>query len=225
MKDKKNLILIAVIMAAAATAMLLVVEITAVFLIAYGFVLVGIAGLLIAALQMTDKKDTYPWGAAIPLQAVTYLIIEVVISIVIVVLKELGVYAFPPLWFAVIHILVLAFFAVRIVMMQGGADHIEAVGGKTEAKISAMQSLRMEVGLLVEEPAGQAVKEHILKFAETVRYSDPVSNSQLVDVELEMVQRVNSLRRNLGDEDRALAELETLEQMLEQRNIKIKLLK
>lgn len=225
MKDKKNLILIAVIMAVAATAMFLVVDISAVFLIGYGFALSGIAGLLITASQMTDKKDSYPWSAAVPMQALTYLIIEVVFSAVVVALKELDVFTINAAVFAALHILILAFFAVRIVMMKGGADHIESSGEKAEAKIRIMNELRSEMCMLVQEAENESIKSNLKKLEEAVRYSDPVTSEQMVDEDFALLERTKRLHSILNDEEKAVSEIDAIGEMLKLRNIKTKMSK
>ena len=225
MKDRKNLIIIAVIMAIVATSMFLVVDITAVFLIAYVFALIGIAGVLICATQMLDKRETYPWSSAIPIQALTYLIIEVIFSAGVVVLQELEILNLSPGLFLVFHIVVAGFFAIRIMMMRGGSEHIETVGEKTEAKISVFKELRNETEILVRETQDEEVRETVKKFAEAVRYSDPVTNENMIETDKELLAKVQNLHNVLVDKEKLKKEIQQLEKLLEQRNIKAKMSK
>lgn len=140
MKDKRNVIIIAAILAVVASLMFLLVTVTANFIIAYVFALVGIAGLLISTFIMLSKRENFAWVAALPRQALIYLVIQVIFSIVIVVLEQLAIYALPVAWFIVIHAVILAIFAIRLIMLRGSIAHIEKRDEQVKQKVSFIQS-------------------------------------------------------------------------------------
>jgi hypothetical protein len=124
--NKKYATFIALVMAIAASLFFLVArEITPLFLIAYAFVMFGIAGFWLGNLFLFDNMRDYPWFFAFPAAIWSYLILEAVFSAVFVVLEQTGAYRLLPAWFFLIHALIAAFFIVRLIMMKGGKEYIE----------------------------------------------------------------------------------------------------
>ncbi len=225
MNDKKNLIIVAVIMAIVATSMFLIVDISTVFIIAYVFALIGVAGLIITAMQIVEKKDVYPWGAAIPLQALRYLIIEVIVSVIVVTLRKLNLFELSAGYFAVIHIVILAFYAIRIVLMLGGKMYIEKMEEKNHTKVSVIKEMQAEVENLLSTVEGEGVKMSLKKLEEAIRYSDPVTGEELVKTDVELLAEVQRLHEALTDETELMRRTELFLKNLKQRNTKAKLLK
>lgn len=225
MKDKKNVIIITAILVIVVSLLFLTVTVTANFIIAYIFALIGIAGLLLCTFTMLNKKGMYPWIAALPSAALTYLIIEIIVSAVVVVLEQLYVFALPFVWFIVIHVALLAIFSIRIVMLRGGAEHIEKTGEKVGPKVQHIKSLQADIELLISQTDDAALQAKIKALAEMVRYSDPMSAPELAPLEQQLAIKVGELKASLADPEKAAIVIGVAEQILEERNKKCKLLK
>jgi hypothetical protein len=78
---KTRVTLIALILAVVATSLFLVVrEVTALFSIAYGFTLLGIAAFWWSGMSLVGNVESYPWGMAFPITTYRYLSVELVFS-------------------------------------------------------------------------------------------------------------------------------------------------
>lgn len=217
---KTSFVLIAVILAAVATLSFLVLDVTAVFVIGYLFTLLAIAALLFSALFLLDNVRTYPWGAAIPLQAASYLAVVAVVSIAAVLLERFGA-AISPTWFFVVQAAILAFFAIRIVALNVGRVEIERVDGKLRADTAGWKAL------IVETEALAARSAEVKPVLDAIRYSDPVSDARLADCEKGIRDGIGALRRALdtNEPEKIGALRQDLLCLINERNAKAKLLK
>lgn len=225
MKDKKNVLIIAAILVVVASLLFLVVVPNTLFIIAYIFALIGIAGLVIATFLMLNRKDRYPWAAAFPQQALIYLISEVVISAAIVLLDQFAVWSLPTLWFIVIHAALLALFAIRIIMMRGGAEHIDARGEAVKEKTSFIKSLQADVEILKQQTPDAELKEKLKAYAEKIRYSDPMSATELISTEAQLAAKTGELKASMDKPEKAKQLILEAEMLLEERNTRCKSIK
>lgn len=223
MKDKRNVIIIAAILAVVASLMFLLVTVTPDFIVAYIFALIGIAGLLICTLVMISKKENFAWVSALPHQALIYLIIQLVFSIVFVVLEQLAVYTLPVAWFIVIHAVILAIFAIRLIMLWGSVKHIEARDEQVQQKVSFVQSSQVEVELLAAQTADSSLQDQLKSLAEKIRYSDPMSAPALAPIEAQITEKLQALKASLNQAEVAQTILSDIHQLLDERNKKCKL--
>lgn len=225
MKDKKNVLIIAAIFVVVASLLFLVVVPNTLFIIAYIFALIGIAGLVIATFLMLNRKDRYPWAAAFPQQALIYLISEVVISAAIVLLDQFAVWSLPTLWFIVIHAALLALFAIRIIMMRGGAEHIDARGEAVKEKTSFIKSLQADVEILKQQTPDAELKEKLKAYAEKIRYSDPMSATEFISTEAQLAAKTGELKASMDKPEKAKQLILEAEMLLEERNTRCKSIK
>lgn len=228
MNDKKTITLIAIILAVVASLLFLVVRpITTGFLIGYGFALFGIGGLWLCTSTVLERKGSYPWIAALPIAALTYLIIEILVSAVFVLLAQLGIWTLPAAWFILIHAIILAIFAIRILMLLSGARHIDARGEAVQQKVLFIRSMQVDVEMLAAQATNEELKAALLKLAEKIRYSDPMSLVGLAALETKLEEKIIDLKLAVskGETGQAFGILQDAGLLLEERNKKSKLLK
>lgn len=225
MKDKKNVVIISVILAVVFSLSFLLVDITADFIIAYLFGLLGIAALLICTFMMLKKKGSYPWIATIPMQALRYFIIEVAFSFIVVVLEQLQIFTLPSVWFVVIQAIILAIFAIRIVLLRGGAEHLDVRESEIKAKTSYISSLKTEIDLLINRTENSELKSQLKKLSEKIRYSDPMSAPVLAPIEAQLLSKAGELKGSLDDSGKAKDLIKEISLLLEERNVKCKNMK
>lgn len=152
MDHKRRIIVISAVIAVIFTLLFLVIRpVTALFLISYAFTLAGLAALCWAVCALAREKESYPWAAAIPFAVRNYLIISLVISGIAVLLEQLakwnagavrlvefiGRLNLQPGWYLLIHFVLLLVFAIRVIMLRGGKEHIEALDAQTKAKVAS----------------------------------------------------------------------------------------
>ena len=182
MKDKKTgIILIAVIMAVVATALFLIVKVTALFVAAYIFVLIGIGLLCFGNLYLLSSGKSYPWFASFPLTIWRYLITQITVSAIFVISENLFDRSIPIGWFILIHIVLLAFFSVLLILQKGGKDIIEQIDEKVKVKYLDLRMVQMDVESVKERVPEQA--KEIQAVVDALRYSMPMSHESIAPYE------------------------------------------
>lgn len=105
----------------------------------------------------------------------------------------------------------------------------EAVVVNTEQhisrKITYLKSLQLELAKILSKCTDATLKQAIEKLSESIRYSDPMSDNSLKDIEAEIARQISALGNSLSNPDEALSVCETIQQTLKERNERVKLLK
>jgi hypothetical protein len=194
MKTNRNaFVIIATIIAVVFTALFLVVDVTALFVTAYIFAILGVVGLLFTSLFLLKTPRSYPWAAAIPAQTLTWLIIEVVVSAVFVLSEQLGAFSIDVQWFVLIQIVILAFFAVRVVMLNAGRVEIDRVGDKVSENTLDWKTLIVDVETLA------ARSPEVKPVLDAIRYSDPVTSPKLAEYDATIRDSVVALTQAIDN--------------------------
>jgi hypothetical protein len=104
---------------------------------------------------------------------------------------------------------------------------IEAVHENVKVKTSYMKMLQADVEMMAMRAADPTVKVAYTKLAESIRYSDPMSNEALVLVEGQMSAMAAQANNYIlaGNNEAALQMCEQLTLMLIERNKKCMILK
>lgn len=228
MDNKRTITLITVILAVLLTLLFLVASpVTTNFLIGYAFALIGLGGLWLCTSMALDRKGSFPWVAALPIAALTYLIVECLASAAVVIPAQLRIWVLPATWFFLIHAVLLGFFLIRIIVLMSGSRYIDARGEIVRQKVNAIRSMQVDIEMLASQTTDIDLKKAISKLAERVRFSDPMSHADLGTLETRIEQRINDLKHlvQTADVERASTTIQEAELLLEERNKKAKLLK
>jgi len=230
MQRKNRLLLIGVILAVAATVMFDVLQVTANFLIAYAFTLIGIVALMAGALTLNRNRVQ---DIALVIAARSYLVLSLLFSFVVISLESFGAFRLPNLGFGVAHALLLAVFAIRAVSMAMGKEHIEAVEEKTAGEVLEIRTLMADVDAIVEkakslpEAEGGQVQKEIKSVYDAIRYSDPVSHADLGEYDEAIKNGVLKLKAlvEAGDTASAAKICEQIRERVRERNNRVKAMK
>ena len=223
---KTHVSLIALIMAGVASLLFLILrEVTTLFLVAYGFALMGIAVFWWSNIHLLDNIKSYPWAVALTLKVWQYLVAELVLSAVFVVLEQFSLYSIPIVWFILLHALTMAFFAVPFILLKSGKDVIEQRGAEVKEKTLFLQSLLADLSAVLEKTPEAA--QELKSVMDAVRYSDPMSHASLLPYENDIKDSV--VRLDLAAEKKDTEEISslcvTLLRQIKDRNNRVKLLK
>ena len=219
MQSKSSIILISAIMAAAVSALFLVVNITSLFIVAYIFALLGIAVLCLGSLYMVTSSESYPWFAAFPMTLWRYLLAQVVLSAVALIPDHIVGQSLSMNWFLLLHIALLAFFAILLVAMKGGKDIIETRGTEVKEKVTALRFMYVDVNSLM-----QRMPEHeadLKQVSEALRYSDPMSHPSLAVYDEQIQREILAL----GNGENIPAQCRELLRLIVDRNSRVKIMK
>lgn len=147
---------------------------------------------------------------------IVYAVIQVVAFVVFMLMPTL------PAWSAVVVCSVIAGASVACMISgNAGRNEIERVEAKVRKKVFYIRELQADVGLMADVETDADIKTALTQLAEKIRYSDPMSNEQLAELENKISIKIAELKaatNKLG----SIAELNSL---LDERNKKCKILK
>lgn len=152
-----------------------------------------------------------------------YLIFEFIGSTVFVIFeKQIGWG-----WAFCVQLLILAVYLVFAISCFMAKDTISEVHTKVSDKTRFIKLLRVDVEMLVKKCADAETREQCRQLAETIRFSDPMSDEALFELEKELAFAVSQCERTIDLEDYETAQGWCAKAfiLLEERNEKCKALK
>jgi len=181
--------------------MFVIIPATPNFIIAYIFTLIGISSLIISTLILTKKNVKIPQDIPYLSTAWTYLLISLLISIIGI---AVGVFL-PPILFALIHVILLAVFIIRIIILSAGKEHIDNYDAKANDKILFMRMVLADLDAITNKarvlptPIKENTQKELQRVYEAVRYSDPMSHENMKDIESSIKECIILLNNAVGE--------------------------
>lgn len=163
----------------------------------------------------TELKSKF-LGLSIINIGIIYLIIQNITLIVFLVAPAL------PIWSAIIaSVIVAGVSAVCMIAGDTGSNEIGRVDMKVRKKVLYIKEIEREVELLIRSETDELMQTELMKLAEKIQFSDPMSSEQLADLEMRIAAEVEKLK-NVKDKAETIGELNLL---LDERNKKCRMLK
>lgn len=192
---------------------------TITFWIAYAFTVVAFAlqiGIWNAAFKATETLKSKFLGVPIIYVGIVYLVLQLIAFAVFMIFPLI------PSWIVVIACaLVLGISAICLISADVARDEINRVEEKVNQKVFYIRELQADVEMLAEQEQNPEIKTSLTRLAEKIRYSDPMSNVALADLEARIREKVTALRTT----DHKLEIITELDLLLAERNRKAKILK
>ena len=192
---------------------------TITFWIAYAFTVVAFAlqiGIWNAAFKATETLKSKFLGVPIIYVGIVYLVLQLIAFAVFMIFPLI------PSWIVVIACaLVLGISAICLISADVARDEINRVEEKVNQKVFYIRELQADVEILAEQEQNPEIKTSLTRLAEKIRYSDPMSNVVLADLEARIREKVTALRTA----DHKLEIIAELDLLLAERNKKAKILK
>lgn len=127
-----------------------------------------------------------------------------------------------PAWSAIVVCSVIAgVSAVCMISADAGRNEIERVEARVQKKVFCIRELQADIELLADNESDAAVKTALSQLAEKIRFSDPMSNEQLADLE----NKISIKAAELKTASSKLEIITELNSLLDERNKKCKILK
>ena len=192
---------------------------TATFWIAYVFTAAAFAaqiGIWKTALGKAETLKSKFLGFPVVHIGIVYAVIQVIAFAVFMFVPTL------PAWSAILVCSVIAgISAVCMISADTGRNEIERVEAKVQKKVFYIRELQADIELLADNESDAVVKTVLTQLAEKIRFSDPMSNEQLADLENKISTKVAELK-TASNKLEIITELNSL---LDERNKKCKILK
>lgn len=191
---------------------------TAAFWIAYVFTAAAFAAQIIiwrTALGKETLKSKF-LGFPVVHIGIVYTVIQVIAFAVFMFVPTL------PTWSAIVGCSVIAgISAVCMISADAGRNEIERVEAKVQKKVFYIRELQADIELLADNETNADVKKALTQLAEKIRFSDPMNNEQLADLEDKISTKIEELKTTSSQ----LEIITELNSLLDERNKKCKILK
>lgn len=124
----------------------------------------------------------------------------------------------------VLQILILAIYVVIAIMALMSRNVVQDVNDNLKENVEAIKTLVVDVDVFIPQVNDPSLKKSLKKLSETIKYSDPMSNAAVADIEEQIMQTVNELRINIENSRNAEAiqTCKDIEVLFMQRNSLLK---
>jgi hypothetical protein len=192
---------------------------TATFWIAYVFTIVAFA-LQIAiwkfAFKSTNTLKSKFLGIPLISVGITYLIVQIIAFTIFTALP------FTASWIAIIVCaLIFGISAICLIGTEAEREEIKRIEEKVEKKVFYIKSLQVDIEMLASTETDADTKSALIKLAEKIRFSDPMSSEALAELE----EEINAKAKELKVSDDKTKIIKALDLLITERNKKIKILK
>ncbi|WP_027438488.1 hypothetical protein [Lachnospira multipara] len=147
-----------------------------------------------------------------------YAFIQIVVSIVFKFMKG------APTWTAILTCaILLAATLIGLISIDGATEYVETLDSKIKPKVNYIKTLQVESELLLSSLKDENAKRAVGTLIEKIKYSDPMSDSSLSNLEERIKDGVESLKAT--EEKDIENNIDSILLLIEERNKKCKLLK
>lgn len=192
---------------------------TSTFLVAYLFTAVAFSlqvGIWKFAFKNTSTLKSKFLGIPIIYVGIIYLIVQIIAFIIFMV------FPIAPAWVAIVLCAsILCISTICLIGTETSREEINYVEEKVQKKIFYLKSIQVDVEMIAESETDADTKAALTNLAERIRFSDPMSNDTIADIEIEIEDKVKELK-TADDKSVIITDLNLL---LTERNKKSKLLK
>ncbi len=191
-----------------------------VFWMSYAFAVLAF-GLQIVGMYLSFKElSVKAVFFGIPLAQFTlfYLFAELFVSTVFMIFRNIN-WKLP----FVIQIILLAVYGVVAIVTIATRDAAVAVKDNVQKKATTMRLNTVEIEMLMDSAKDPELKSQLRRLSETVRYSDPMTNDFVADLDARIKQEVFELQMHCEDENVPAAKesVKRLQHLYVERNKKL----
>ena len=194
------------------------------FWVGYIFITIAFLGQLACAFVAFKAENLKKFFYNIPLFSISYggLVTMLVVGSIFMAIPAL------PEWVAIIVcVIILAFNAIAIIKAAVAADIVSGIDEKIKAQTFFIKSLSVDAQSLMTSAKSDELRAQAKKVYEAIRYSDPMANAALSDLDTQIEKQFNAFSDAVKADDAELSKetANALVEMVERRNQKCKLLK
>lgn len=193
---------------------------TVTFWLGYCFATMSIVVLLISSLVLFGKNDSNTKFLSVPQfnVALIYFILQIALSF-----AEMTNSFLTYKIAVIINCVLIAVFLIAFLLVGIGKSAVESRDSYTNSKRFYIKNIQTELELI--ETTDSEVTKALNDLKESVRFSDPMSHSQLDAIENEIENKVRQLKEQINIKSDALGLCSEIQLLLKERNQKTKLLK
>ena len=195
-----------------------------VFWIAYALITLSFIAQLITAYKFIKDDSNEKMFLNIPLLRTGYMaiIVSLIVGMVFMIFPVL------PAWIgAVVCLLIAGYFVIACVKASAVANIVADIDAKVKTKTAFIRMAIVEAENILARATTTEIKVEIKKVYEALKYSDPMSNPALDDIEQDIDNGLKELKKAVTDSNVTKVEEISARLLLnvKERNSKCKLLK
>lgn len=124
----------------------------------------------------------------------------------------------------VLQVLIVAVYAIVAIMALMSRNVVQDVNDNLKESVEAIKTLNVNIDVFIPQVSDPSLKKALKKVSETIKYSDPMSNEAVSDIEEQIMQTVNALRINIENNNNveAIQICKDIEVLFLQRNSLLK---
>ena len=194
------------------------------FWIGYGFITLAFIGQLACAYKAFKADNLQKLFYNVSLISISYigLIVMLVVGILCMAIPQV------PYWIGVIAcVLVLGFTAIAVIKTKAAIEIVEKIDEKIKEQTFFIKSLTVDADGIVALAKTAEMKACAKSVYEAIRYSDPMANSALANVEAQIATKFEDFSKAVNENNITVAKdiANELLLLIHNRNQKCKLLK
>lgn len=185
---------------------------SAVFWLSYVFMTLAFA-VQIGSMFLSFKNlevETVFFGIPLASLSVYYFLSELAVGAIFMIFQQVSFTLA-----LVIQVLILAAFLIVAIISFTARDTVQQISDNVRENVANLRAILIDIEMLKERCEDPQLKEKLRKLSETVKYSDPMSNDLVKDVEHNILEKVHELRiyleeNQIEEASNACRELELL---------------
>lgn len=187
------------------------------FFCGYGFITAAFIGQLVCAYITFKTENLKKLFYNLPLVRISYtgLCLTVVFGALCMAVPDL------PNWIGIIVcLLILSFNIIAIIKAKLAAETVGEIDENVKAKTMFTTELTLQAQNILTDAKTDTQKQSVKKVFDAMRYSDPVSDNELFDVETNIKMMMNRLSTSVknNDEENVVSLSNSITELIKQRN-------
>ena len=124
----------------------------------------------------------------------------------------------------ILQVLVVSIYAIVAIMALMSRNVVQDVNDNLKESVESIKTLNVNIDVLIPQVSDINLKNALKKVSETIKYSDPMSNEAVAEIEEQIMQTVNMLRINIENNNNveAIQICKDIEVLFLQRNSLLK---
>ena len=194
------------------------------FWIGYIFIILAFIGQLVCAYIAFKSENLQKLFYNLPLITISYtgLVLTIIFGAACMIIPNL------PNWVGIIiEVIILAFNAVSVIKASAAADLVKTTDERIKTQTLFTKTTAVNAQNIMEKAKNNEIKLECKKVYEAVRFSDPMSISELAVEEAKITVKISELSEavDLDDAEKTKEIAEKIVQLIKERNNKCKSLK
>lgn len=191
------------------------------FYITYGCTLFSLAlSLVIFVIAFGGEKPLSTRILSVPIIYVAYSLVIAQVLFDVTVMWIGSFVEFKPWIAVVVETIFIGISLIALILRVSYRNMIVKSDEKEVSKESFIKELRIEIDAIVNENKDELIAKDLHKLQDLIKYTTPVSNNSVVQIENDIIDLVNELR-NSKETDKSRTLIEQITNLIKERKIRL----